>query len=302
MTNFKMEVEIVEKENTQKVISVPVSTNWIGGQQATIKPNTQEAKTNFSYRVIISANENGVFDIEARTSKSVIKLHEKSLKFETIKKDTNVCFSYNIKHHIEDSFVIDVKSVKGDLNLKVHPNNTNDSLTINVKSEEEIKYEVTKDYRVSKNAQKGLWLICAETPENFEDSTFFTIHVYTTKNTKKVKEYKQLLYKLTKNDHQMYNLENIQATKPEMKDISTIPAFRALVQSSSTETALADAGTATTTTATAEPTILINGNGISGLMVIVVFAVPVLIGSFALMNTFVSTKFLDSLIKIKVME
>ncbi len=295
-----MEVEIVEKENTQKVISVPVTTNWIGGQQTTIKPNTNEAKTNFFYRVILSANENGVFDIEARTSKSVIKLHEKSLKFETIKKDTNVCFSYNIRHHVEDSIIIDVKSVKGDLNLKVTPNNSNstDGLTINVKSEEEIKYEVTKDYRVSKNAQKGLWLICAETPESSEESTFFTIHIYTTKNSKKVKEYKQLLYKLIKNE-QMYNLENIQATKPEMKDISNIPAFRALVQTS-TETA--DSAPISAAATSSDSTILMNGNGMSGFMVIFVFAVPVLIGSFALMNTFVSTKFLDNLIKIKVMD
>lgn len=46
----------------------------------------------------------------------------------------------------------------------------------------------------------------------------------------------------------------------------------------------------------------INGNGVAGISVGVLFLIPVLIGSFALMSTFVNTKFLDQPIRIKVMD
>lgn len=39
MTPYKMSVEIIDRNHPKKVINVPISNNWIGGQQALIKPD-----------------------------------------------------------------------------------------------------------------------------------------------------------------------------------------------------------------------------------------------------------------------
>ena len=46
----------------------------------------------------------------------------------------------------------------------------------------------------------------------------------------------------------------------------------------------------------------INGNGFAGISVGILFLIPVILASLALMGTFVNTKFLDQSIRIKVMD
>jgi hypothetical protein len=49
-------------------------------------------------------------------------------------------------------------------------------------------------------------------------------------------------------------------------------------------------------------TIHINGMGVAGIGVSILFLIPVLIGCFVMMGIFVNTKFIDQPIRIKIME
>jgi hypothetical protein len=46
----------------------------------------------------------------------------------------------------------------------------------------------------------------------------------------------------------------------------------------------------------------INGSGVAGIAITILFLIPVLIGSYALMSIFVNTKFLDQPLRIKIMD
>lgn len=46
----------------------------------------------------------------------------------------------------------------------------------------------------------------------------------------------------------------------------------------------------------------INGSGVAGIGITILFLIPVLIGSYALMSIFVNTKFLDQPLRIKIMD
>ena len=134
----------------------------------------------------------------------------------------------------------------------------------------------------------------------------------------------------------MYDLENIQSTLPEIRKISNVPAFRTLLQSEATPTELSsnanknntdypiiipsnntspsdnpssylaytnDAPSSTSNAYVSDPSeIKINGNGVAGIWIFIVFLIPVSIGSMALMSIFVNTKFLESPLRIKIME
>ena len=194
MSGFKMNVEIVEKANLKNVIEVPVQANWIGGQSAKITPNiSHNFRSLYFYRVILTAAEDAVLNIEARTSNSIIKLSDKSLKFEAVKKDQKLCFNYNVaKTQIEDSFVIETRSIKGDVNFSVFPaGKENLKKELKLFNEKELKHEISSLYRKENNALEGDWTICASSEAN----AFFTIQVYMSHNYKLIKEYKKLLYR-----------------------------------------------------------------------------------------------------------
>ncbi len=63
-----------------------------------------------------------------------------------------------------------------------------------------------------------------------------------------------------------------------------------------------DSSTGINTYAKSTNTILINGTGVAGIGVTILFLIPVLIGCFAMMGIFVNTKFIDQPIKIKITE
>jgi hypothetical protein len=193
MKSYKMAVQIVEKKNPSNVIQVPINSNWIGGQQAIIKPKAEEYNSKYEYRILITANENGIFNIEARTSKAIIPMEDKLIKFENVKESQNLCFSYKIdKSNVSSNVIIDAKSIKGDVTFKVFPQNMSTlSSEFKVESGKDTKYEITNQLRQTKNASSGVWYVCAS---SLNTSAFFTIQIYLDKNYKMVKEYKQLLF------------------------------------------------------------------------------------------------------------
>jgi hypothetical protein len=119
---------------------------------------------------------------------------------------------------------------------------------------------------------------------------------------------------------EMYDLENLESLLPKTQEIK----LRSLLQneslanntiSNNTSTELPVAPQPSNSTQIVKPEnpirqeptnstsqILINGNGVAGISVVFLFLTPVIIGSLALMGTFVNTKFLDQPIKIKVMD
>jgi hypothetical protein len=123
----------------------------------------------------------------------------------------------------------------------------------------------------------------------------------------------------------MYDLENIQSNpNSTLRKINAMPVFRTLLDAPATNATLtnATANNSTLTNSTKAPIILpikpkalplqayvaeageihINGNGVAGIAVTILFLIPVFIGSFALMSIFVNTKILDTPLRIKIMD
>jgi hypothetical protein len=187
MTNYKMNVEVIHQNN---LIDIPVNENWIGGQSAMIQPSASIAFNSIQYRVIINAIENGVFNVEARTSNSVIHINDRNINFEWIKQNENLCFSYNIESfNKNDDLIINMRSIKGDMNLILHPKNDfSEVIKERVLPEKENRFSISKHMRLDNNA--GEWLICVE---GKSEKNLFSLQVYINTNEKKVNEYKKLL-------------------------------------------------------------------------------------------------------------
>jgi hypothetical protein len=118
----------------------------------------------------------------------------------------------------------------------------------------------------------------------------------------------------------MYDLENLESLLPKSQEIK----LRSLIQNEAIGNSTSINNTSTVLPVEPQPNnntenvkpnnpvhqdpsnstsqILINGNGVAGISVVIIFLIPVIIGSLALMGTFVNTKFLDQPIKIKVMD
>ena len=128
----------------------------------------------------------------------------------------------------------------------------------------------------------------------------------------------------------MYDLENILShPNSTLRKINAMPVFRTLLDAPVTNATLTNATltnatskNSTSTNSTIAPIILpikpkalplkayiaasgeihINGNGVAGIAVTILFLIPVFIGSFALMSIFVNTKILDTPLRIKIMD
>jgi hypothetical protein len=189
-----MNVRIEDKENPQNSIEVPVKTNWIGGQQAMFKPTSDSINnTKYDFFVVIKANNDGVFNIEAKTSKAVIPLQDRSIKFEYLKRNKKLCFSYEIDEKNAGSDLdITAKSFRGDINLTVYPKaSETNSLNFKLENGNESSQKVTATTRSTYNASSGIWMICAESGDQ---EAFFTLNAHLDQNTNLVEEYKILLY------------------------------------------------------------------------------------------------------------
>lgn len=188
-----MNVRIEDKENPQNSIEVPVKTNWIGGQQAMIKPTSDSINNKYDYFVIIIANNDGVFNIEAKTSKAVIPLQDRFVKFENLKQNQKLCFSYEIdEENAGSDLEISAKSFRGDITLTVYPvaSETN-SLKFILENGTELSQKITVATRSTYNAPSGNWIICADSGDK---EAFFTLNAHLGQNSILVKEYKKLLY------------------------------------------------------------------------------------------------------------
>jgi hypothetical protein len=194
VSQFKMTVDIMERNDPNNVISVPVSRTWIGGQQAIIKPSGQTS-VKYDYRVILEANESGVFNIEAKTSDAIIPMSDRNLRFESVKSGEKICFSYKInKASADKDIIIEARSIKGELKLKAFPQgSTEAAATLNVSNEKDVSYVLSSDLRGKRSATDGTWLVCAESP-NQDTTSFFTMQIFLNENKAKVDEYKTLLY------------------------------------------------------------------------------------------------------------
>ena len=189
-----MNVRIEDKENPQNSIEVPVKTNWIGGQQAIFKPTSDSINNmKYDYFVLIKANNDGVFNIEAKTSKAVIPLQDRSIKFENLKQNQKLCFSYEIDEKNAGSDLdITAKSFRGDINLTVNPKASETNLlNFKVENGNESSQKITAAIRGSNNASSGIWIICAESGDQ---EAFFTLNAHLDQNSNLVNEYKVLLH------------------------------------------------------------------------------------------------------------
>lgn len=192
MTKFTMQVEIVDKSDPQKIVIAPVSSNWIGGQSTIIKPKNINDKS-YEYRITIIALENGIFNVEAKSQNTIIKLNDLNLKFETVNSENPVCYSYNIDpNSLKEDLIINIKSVKGDLNVSLDPNNRNgvsNTFTFKVDSNTEKRYVLTNQVR-NNNSKSDRWFICVKG----ENNSYYTLQVFTRNKSEIVKDYKKLLF------------------------------------------------------------------------------------------------------------
>jgi hypothetical protein len=185
MSKYSMNVEIAEKQNPKNVIEVPVHLNWIGGQQAIIKPNNNIKYTSkYVYRIILNAEDNGVFNIEARTSHSLIELDDKTVKFETVKKDQNLCYQYSTEKSTSSKIILEARSIKGDIEFTISNKDK--------PSAQPLTYKITNEKELNTEFENGNLIICVHSNSN---QSFFSLQVFLESNSDKVKEYKQLLYR-----------------------------------------------------------------------------------------------------------
>ena len=208
MTPYQMNLKIQERANSNNFFEVPVKTNWIGGQQALLKPKS-DANNNskYDYFVTIKAEKDGVFNLEARSSNGLIALQDRSIKFEHLKENQKLCFSYNIDANNSESDVqIHAKSVRGEVVLSVYPQNSEQSsISLSIASGNELNHRLSADFRANKESASGVWLICAEPKEK---EAFLTLQVYLYNNSAVVEKYKKLLY--SKNKHSNYKLSFVE--------------------------------------------------------------------------------------------
>lgn len=192
MSKFTMQVEIVDKSDPTKTVNAPVSSNWIGGQSTIIKPKNIKDR-NFEYRITINALENGIFNVEAKSENTLIQLNDLSLKFETINSEKPVCYSYRIDaSSSKEDLLINIKSVKGDLDITLAPNNNFSAVNafnFKVDNSTEKRYVLSSNVR-NKNTNGDNWSICVKG----EKTSYYTLQVFTRNKTDVVKDYKKLLY------------------------------------------------------------------------------------------------------------
>ena len=141
----------------------------------------------FTYRIMIEAEESGVFNLEGLTSNSIIKLDDKALKFQTIEEGQKLCYQYDIKKENEnEDIIVDSRLIKGEIKLTLsYQNSKIKPLEINSGK----KFVLTKQDRQKLGSKSGLLDICAKT----NDQAFFTIQMYLKSNIQDIKEYKELL-------------------------------------------------------------------------------------------------------------
>jgi hypothetical protein len=194
MTPYKMLVEIIEKNQPGKVISVPINANWIGGQQSIIKADSKLLPEEYLYRVIFVAEKDGIFSVEAKIENFASNLNDKILKFDSAKAQNSNCYIYNIsKEKAQEDLVFELKAIKGNVSYSVFA----------VKASKEIlKGEVAEKskVKVALSAQQrgsqvdGSWKVCVTNKDKEGKTALFALQAYLAGNHEHVKELQNLLY------------------------------------------------------------------------------------------------------------
>lgn len=194
MTPYKMFVEIIQKNQPDKIISAPISRNWIGGQQAIIKPESELSSEAFVYRVIFIAEKDGVFSVEAKTDNFPSKLNDKILKFDSAKGQNANCYVYDIsKEKAQEDLVFEFKAIKGNLSYSISgANDSKEVLKGDIIEKSKLKVALSAQQRESQ--VDGLWKVCVANKDNEGKTALFALQAYLAGNHEHVKEYQKLLY------------------------------------------------------------------------------------------------------------
>ncbi len=194
MAPYKMQVEIIEKIQPNKVIMAPISANWIGGQQAIIKPYSDLAAEAFFYRVIFIAEKDGIFTVEAKTENIVSQLNDKFLKFDAAKAEKTNCYVYNIsKKNAQEDLVYELKAIKGNISYSVFGDKDAKAVLQGEVSQQN-KSKVALSAQQRRRQVDGSWKVCVVNKDKVANSALYALHVYLAGNHQHVKEYKKLLF------------------------------------------------------------------------------------------------------------
>jgi hypothetical protein len=209
MTPYKMEVEMINKNNPNEVTNFKTFDNWVGGQQAIIKSSADISLQNYNYRVIFTALKDGVFDVEAKTSNSFSRLNDKSLKFDTVNYDVGNCYVYNIPNEsTKEELVFEMRSIKGNFNYYIFPDNNNLNnikyynneklngfITAKGTISDKKSNQIVLDMKIRNKQISGDWKICIKTEDQKSENSLYTIQGYLASNHHHIKEYQKLLYR-----------------------------------------------------------------------------------------------------------
>lgn len=209
MTPYKMEVEMINKNNPKDVISARVTENWVGGQQSIIKSSKDILLQNYQYRIIFTALKDGIFDVEAKSSNSNSRLTDKSLKFDSVSAEMGNCYAYNIpKIAKKEELVVEMKSIRGNFDYYIFPDNNNLNnikyynneklngfITVKGNISDRNNGKIVLDMKKRSKQVTGDWKICIKTEEQKPASAMYTIQAYLASHHYDIKEYQKLLYR-----------------------------------------------------------------------------------------------------------
>lgn len=281
-TNYEMKVEIVNTQQPNNLQTANVNVNWIGGQQAMIYPKNfimtgdqSNNLMNYSFKIIITAHDNGVFNLEAVSGNTIIAL-DHFIRFDSASEETPICYSYSASD--KERLILDVKSINGNLTIRTQDeklpafDDFTNKFTIDNGRDEKISL-------LNSNNAKKIF-ICVESAK----VAYYTIHIYNEKMEEQAKTYKNLL--LSKlyliltfigllKSKEMYSISNIQGINTSGKF-----AKRVLQEAAVKE-------------ATKQEGIHITGNGVAGLITVLFLAIPVIIVVGFMDSVFVNTKLVE---------
>ncbi len=194
MAPYKMQVEIIEKNQPDKALSAPISANWIGGQQAIIKPDAQLRVEAYLYRVIFIAEKDGIFSVEAKSENSASKLNDKILKFGSAKAEKLNCYVYNIsKEKAQEDLVFELKAIKGNVGYSVL-SGKDPKVVLQGEALEKDKVKVALSAQQRGSQAEGEWKVCVVNKDKDAKNALYALQAYLAGNHEHVKEYQKLLF------------------------------------------------------------------------------------------------------------
>jgi hypothetical protein len=238
------------------------------------------------YKVIIAALENGVFNIEGRTSETVVPLTDNMIKFENLKPNQRTCYKYNIpEQYKEDNLMVNSNVIKGNVRLFIAPNsipryakNFPIQTTLDSKAS---NFELPVSTRTQLNSKAGIWFICVESKQI---TAFYTLQVFLNQFSQNNKVFQKNLSSLLKSDNlEDHNLINKRILSQEAASVKNEITAAAVTPR---------AGTTSTATDNIKG-LPINGAGVAGIASFILFLITLLIGLTCLDGIFVSTKFVE---------